>query len=100
GTDGVRADRAAGRHHHRRDRRPVFSLAAGEVLPMSMTARFLAWILADHGPAKGGHYVRITVAVIILATTGSAAPPQRIVSLIPAVTEMLFAIGDSQRIVG
>lgn len=40
------------------------------------------------------------VAVIILATTGSAAPPQRIVSLIPAVTEMLFAIGDSRRIVG
>jgi len=40
------------------------------------------------------------VAVILLATTGSAAPPQRIVSLIPAVTEMLFAIGDSQRIVG
>jgi iron complex transport system substrate-binding protein len=40
------------------------------------------------------------VAVIVLATTGSAAPPQRIVSLIPAVTEMLFAIGDGPRIVG
>ena len=32
--------------------------------------------------------------------TGSTAPAQRIVSLIPAVTEMLFAIGDGQRIVG
>jgi iron complex transport system substrate-binding protein len=41
-----------------------------------------------------------TVAVVILATTGSTAPAQRIVSLIPAVTEMLFAIGDGQRIVG
>ena len=39
-------------------------------------------------------------AVVILATTGSTAPAQRIVSLIPAVTEMLFAIGDGQRIVG
>ena len=40
------------------------------------------------------------VALVILATTGSTAPAQRIVSLIPAVTEMLFAIGDGQRIVG
>ena len=40
------------------------------------------------------------VAVLILATTGSTAPAQRIVSLIPAVTEMLFAIGDGQRVVG
>ena len=40
------------------------------------------------------------VAVILLARTGSTAPAQRIVSLIPAVTEMLFAIGDGQRIVG
>jgi len=39
-------------------------------------------------------------AVMMLATTGSTAPAQRIVSLIPAVTEMLFAIGDGQRIVG
>ena len=39
-------------------------------------------------------------AVMMLATTGSTAPAQRIVSLIPAVTEMLFAIGDGQRVVG
>ena len=39
-------------------------------------------------------------ALVILATTGSTAPAQRIVSMIPAVTEMLFAIGDGQRIVG
>jgi iron complex transport system substrate-binding protein len=40
------------------------------------------------------------VALVLVATTDSAAPPQRIVSLIPAVTEMLFAIGDGQRLVG
>jgi iron complex transport system substrate-binding protein len=40
------------------------------------------------------------VALVLLATTNQAAPPRRIVSLIPAVTEMLFAIGDGQRLVG
>jgi iron complex transport system substrate-binding protein len=40
------------------------------------------------------------VAVVFLAATNQAAPPRRIVSLIPAVTEMLFAIGDGQRLVG
>jgi len=40
------------------------------------------------------------VAVVVLGTTGATAPAQRIVSLIPAVTEMLFAIGDGPRIVG
>ena len=53
---------------------------------MSMKTRLLTWLSA--------------VAVAVLATTGSAAPAQRIVSMIPAVTEMLFAIGDGQRIVG
>jgi iron complex transport system substrate-binding protein len=40
------------------------------------------------------------VAVLLLATANQAAPPRRIVSLIPAVTEMLFAIGEGQRLVG
>jgi iron complex transport system substrate-binding protein len=40
------------------------------------------------------------MAVLLHATTGPAAPPGRIVSLIPAVTEMLFAIGDGPRLVG
>lgn len=34
------------------------------------------------------------------ATTSLAATPQRIVSLVPAVTEMIFAIGDGNRLVG
>jgi iron complex transport system substrate-binding protein len=51
--------------------------------------------------SRTGRYLRVAAAVIVLATTGSAAaPPQRIISMIPAVTEMLFAIGDGSRIVG
>jgi iron complex transport system substrate-binding protein len=45
--------------------------------------------------------VAISVMTIVLpATTSPAPPPGRIVSLIPAVTEMLFAIGDGPRLVG
>jgi iron complex transport system substrate-binding protein len=40
------------------------------------------------------------VAVVFLAAANQAAPPRRIVSLIPAVTEMLFAIGEGERLVG
>lgn len=39
-------------------------------------------------------------AMAVPASIHSAAAPQRIVSLIPAVTEMLFAIGDGHRLVG
>jgi iron complex transport system substrate-binding protein len=53
---------------------------------MSTRARLLIWLSA--------------AAVAITGTTNSAAPPQRIISMIPAVTEMLFAIGDGQRLVG
>jgi iron complex transport system substrate-binding protein len=45
--------------------------------------------------------VAISVMTIFVpATTNPAPPPGRIVSLIPAVTEMLFAIGDGPRLVG
>ena len=39
---------------------------------------------------------------LVLFASGAAAvgPPQRIVSLIPSVTEMLFAIGEGKRVVG
>jgi iron complex transport system substrate-binding protein len=39
-------------------------------------------------------------AIVFLAAASPAAPPRRIVSLIPAVTEMLFAIGDGPRLIG
>jgi iron complex transport system substrate-binding protein len=41
-----------------------------------------------------------TAAVAALAVIAAQAPPQRIVSLVPAVTEMLFAIGAGPRVVG
>ena len=40
------------------------------------------------------------VALVLLALANQVSPPRRIVSLIPAVTEMIFAIGDGQRLVG
>ena len=53
---------------------------------MSTRARLLIWLSV--------------AAVAATGITSSAAPPQRIISMIPAVTEMLFAIGDGQRLVG
>ncbi|PWT83519.1 MAG: hypothetical protein C5B57_06700 [Blastocatellia bacterium] len=40
------------------------------------------------------------IGVLAIATTGAAQTPQRIVSLIPSVTEMIFAIGAGGRMVG
>jgi iron complex transport system substrate-binding protein len=68
---------------------------------MSMQARLrhvFPWARRAH--AKSALACLSAMAVVALATTGAAAPPQRIVSMIPAVTEMLFAIGDGQRLVG
>ena len=43
----------------------------------------------------------LLLAVLLLAPSPSAqAPPQRIVSIIPSVTEMLFAMGAGARVVG
>ena len=43
----------------------------------------------------------LLLAVLLLAPLTSAqAPPQRIVSIIPSVTEMLFAMGAGARVVG
>jgi len=45
--------------------------------------------------------VRAAVAIALsIAVTSSAAPAHRIVSLIPAVTEMLFALGAGDAVVG
>ena len=43
---------------------------------------------------------RILLALLLLASNATAqtAKPQRIVSLVPAVTEMIFAIGDGSRV--
>jgi len=43
----------------------------------------------------------LLLAVLLLApSTSTQAPPQRIVSIIPSVTEMLFAMGAGARVVG
>lgn len=45
--------------------------------------------------------VAAIVAVIVAASIAAAAPPaKRIVSLVPAVTEMLFAVGAGPQVVG
>jgi iron complex transport system substrate-binding protein len=61
------------------------------------------------GPARAEHRVRTFVIVLVLflvvsgsgrTVGGQTHPPQRIVSLIPSVTEMLFAIGVGPRVIG
>lgn len=42
----------------------------------------------------------IVLAVLLLGVSASAQPPQRIVSLVPAVTEMLFAMDAGPNVVG
>src|SRR6202020_971458 len=40
------------------------------------------------------------VVLLLLATTLSAADPQRIVSTAPSITELLYAVGLGNRVVG
>lgn len=42
----------------------------------------------------------LTLPLTVLPLTGAAEPPRRIVSLVPNVTEMLFAIGAGDRVIG
>ena len=81
-ADDARARRAAGRDHHRPARRPVLPVAAHQ---KSLTAVALAALLA------AGAAPTVTVRT-------EALRPRRIVSLIPAVTEMLFAIGAGPQV--
>jgi iron complex transport system substrate-binding protein len=43
---------------------------------------------------------RRSLAVLLLTATLSAAPPQRIVSTAPSITELLYALGLGDRVVG
>jgi iron complex transport system substrate-binding protein len=61
------------------------------------------------GPAQAGQRARtfVVVWVLLLVVSGSGRtvggqthPPQRIVSLIPSVTEMLFAMGVGPQVIG
>src|SRR6185369_1515500 len=82
GTHDPRADRASRRHHHLADRRTLLSMAAHK---KTVTALLVAAALA-----------------LLCAARPTAQPnarPQRIISLVPAVTEMLYAIGAGPRVV-
>ena len=68
-----------------------------------MTTRWLGhtgWF--GHARPEGrAYWVVLVVAVLLFAGQFTAQqPPRRIVSLVPAVTEMLFAIGAGDRVVG
>jgi len=53
--------------------------------------------------SKPAWLIVVSLAVVLLVATGPVGraqrPPQRIISLIPAVTEMLFALGAGDRVV-
>ena len=44
--------------------------------------------------------IALIIALSTLVTASTQQPPRRIVSLVPAVTEMLFALGAGDRVVG
>src|SRR5262249_39595694 len=81
-ADDHRATRAAGGHHHGDHRRSgVLMAAASKIL------KRLAIIVA-------------VVAAAASLTAHQGPPPRRIISLVPATTEMLFAMGAADRIAG
>jgi iron complex transport system substrate-binding protein len=45
-------------------------------------------------------YAMVIIAIATVCFTALAAAPQRIVSIIPATTEMIFAMGEGARVVG
>jgi iron complex transport system substrate-binding protein len=44
--------------------------------------------------------VAAVIALLLVASAAFAAPPQRIISLAPSITEILFALGVGDRVVG
>jgi iron complex transport system substrate-binding protein len=60
-----------------------------------MAAAFILCVLLEPGPAGGVEVVDQTGRALTLP-----APPRRIVSLVPSVTEILFAIGAQETLAG
>src|SRR5262249_27093392 len=74
---------AAGRHHHGDDRRALLSMAAHS----KGVTRRLRLLLCGAG-------LQACLAAALLA-----APPRRIISLVPNVTEVIYALGAGDRVV-
>ena len=100
----LRAARAAGRHRHRHHRRTGFSMAAvpTRVIAARCSALAFGLLLSLARP-----WLRLKADADRYAPAGTRrrcpsddAAPQRIVSLVPATTEMLFAMGAGDRLVG
>jgi cobalamin transport system substrate-binding protein len=74
-------------------------VAAGE--EVTMTKRFLATalLLAGAVPAPPVVTASMQGRANSAPAAGASARPTRIISLVPAVTEMIFAIGDGARVV-
>src|SRR5262249_25137344 len=90
-----RAARAAGGHHYGNHRRSgLFMALASKIL--KRVALVVALIAATAELS-----VRATTDTAVVQAGPSAGQiPQRIISLVPATTEMLFAMGAGQRIAG
>ena len=94
---GDGADRAAGGGDHRAHRRAVLSVVVG-----GEEMRLLTWVIAlvvgvygGNGGSGGTHHRdRSLLPLQRVATT-----PRRIISIIPAVTEMLFSIGAGPQVI-
>ena len=67
-------------------------------LPRTMTSSLRSVRLqADRlGPAKAGHYALV---IVILLVASLDAQARRVISIIPATTEMLFAMGAGDRVI-
>src|SRR4029077_15465356 len=79
-------DRTAGRHHHRPDRRAVLPMAAHKKA-LTLVAVLVALLaIGAAAPARQA------------ARPGDAAV-HRVISLVPAVTEMLYEIGAGAKLV-
>ncbi|MDP6373841.1 MAG: helical backbone metal receptor [Vicinamibacterales bacterium] len=70
-------------------------------MSMNMTLMMVGKTRTPTTPGLAGRVRRLTLAAAIVLVAGlGAQTPQRIVSVIPAVTEILFAIGAGSEVVG
>ena len=100
----ARTGRVAGRHRHRDHWRAVLFMAA---VPKSLRALVvvLAFVMgrASSAPTQPAHDASLLRAPFIGVGAEFARPvaaPHRVISLVPATTEMLFAMGAGSVVVG